>query len=369
MQWQRPSTPSASTGRGRRARSAYWLTSCSAGTALCLPSRPRSARASHTRCARFRSRRGSRRKCGQPSRRSLVASQQAPTTISPKTPRTSITLCAAARRPLVALATSTPHITTHTLSQVSHAWQDGHERKVQMLRAFLCLDALLAQTTVVALLLAVFLLPLGTGVNAWVPGFPFWAPSLLPLALLVLVLIWVELSRAGAVPHAWRPWALSPRTIWLDKCCIDQSSPEMIAAGTSSFGTFLADCDNMVAFVSPTYFTRLWWVRPSTHLALSRPQRQPRRPARGRCVYELATFCRMHNDPSLYSRLLLLSPEWPSVFNPFKSAPLSEEELAPLTSFRQADVQCAMPRDRAIVLDAIRREWGTEDRFELFVRT
>ena len=257
---------------------------------------------------------------------------------------------------------------THLLSQVSHAWQDGHERKVQMLRAFLCLDALLAQTTVVALLLAVFLLPLGTGVNAWVPGFPFWAPSLLPLALLVLVLLWVELSRAGAMPHAWRPWALSPRTIWLDKCCIDQSSPEMITAGTSSFGTFLAECDNMVAFVSPTYFTRLWWVRPSTHLALSRPQRQPR-PARGRCVYELATFCRMHNDQFLDSRLLLLSPEWPNVFNPFKLAPLSEEELAPLTSFRLADVQCAMPRDRAIVLDAIRREWGSEDRFERFVRT
>ena len=90
----------------------------------------------------------------------------------------------------------------------------------------------------------------------------------------------------------------------------------------------------------------------------------------GRCVYELATFCRMHNDRSaLDSRLLMLSPEWPSVFNPFKSAQLSEEELAPLTGFRLAEVQCAMPRDRAIVLDAIRREWGSEDRFERFVRT
>ena len=69
------------------------------------------------------------------------------------------------------------------------------------------------------------------------------------------------------------------------------------------------------------------------------------------------------------SRLLMLSPEWPSVFNPFKSAQLSEEELAPLTGFRLAEVQCAMPRDRAIVLDAIRREWGSEDRFERFVRT
>ena len=129
-----------------------------------------------------------------------------------------------------------------------------------------------------------------------------------------------------------------------DKCCIDQSSPEMIAAGVSSFGAFLAKCDNMVAFASPTYFSRLW------------------------CVYELATFCRMHKD-HLDGRLLLLSPTWPSVFNPFKSARLTEEELAPFTGFTLAEVQCAMPRDRAIVLEEIRRTWGSEAAFEGFVRT
>ena len=86
-------------------------------------------------------------------------------------------------------------------------------------------------------------------------------------------------------------------------------------------------------------------------------------------MYELATFCRMHKD-NLDSRLLLLSPTWPSVFNPFKLARLSEQdqELAPLEGIRLADVQCAMPRDRAIVLDAIRREWDSEMAFETFVR-
>ena len=84
-------------------------------------------------------------------------------------------------------------------------------------------------------------------------------------------------------------------------------------------------------------------------------------------MYELATFCRMHKD-KLDNRLLLLSPTWPSTFSPFKSALLSEEERAPLTNFRLADVQCAMPRDRAIVLDAIRHEWGSEVAFETFVR-
>ena len=76
----------------------------------------------------------------------------------------------------------------------------------------------------------------------------------------------------------------------------------------------------------------------------------------------------MHKD-HLSSRLLLLSPTWPSVFSPFKSGLLSEKELAPLTGFRLADVQCAMPRDRAIVLGSIRREWGSEAAFEDFVRT
>ena len=76
----------------------------------------------------------------------------------------------------------------------------------------------------------------------------------------------------------------------------------------------------------------------------------------------------MHKD-HLDERLLLLSPTWPSVFNPFKSARLTEEELAPFTGFTLAEVQCAMPRDRAIVLEAIRRKWGSEAAFEGFVRT
>ena len=140
-----------------------------------------------------------------------------------------------------------------------------------MLRAFLCLDALLAQTAVAAVLLAAFLIPLGAGISAWVHWFPWWGPSMLPLALLALVLLWVALSHLGAMPRAWRPWARSPRTIWLDKCCIDQSSPEMIAAGTSSFGIFLADCDNMVAFASSTYFSRLWWANTDPCLQAAPP--------------------------------------------------------------------------------------------------
>ena len=48
-----------------------------------------------------------------------------------------------------------------------------------MLRSFLCLHALLAQAAITMLLLSAFLLPLGTGIYAWLPWFPWWAPSVL----------------------------------------------------------------------------------------------------------------------------------------------------------------------------------------------
>ena len=145
----------------------------------------------------------------------------------------------------------------------------------------------------------------------------------------------------------------------------------MIAAGVSSFGAFLARCENMVAFTSPNYFSRLWCVPAPNHPPAFRfhcPCIPVSPHMCTRCVYELATFCRMHKD-HLDQRLLLLSPTWPSVFNPFKSVQLTDEELKPLTHFTLAEVQCAMPRDRAIVLEQIRREWGSEAAFETFVRT
>ena len=75
-------------------------------------------------------------------------------------------------------------------------------------------------------------------------------------------------------------------------------------------------------------------------------------------------------EGDLHERLLLLSPAWRGWWiNPFTSAQLSVEELVPLASFRLARMECAMPRDRAIVLDAIRREWESEADFEIFVRT
>lgn len=97
------------------------------------------------------------------------------------------------------------------------------------------------------------------------------------------------------------------------------------------------------------------------------------RRTRGRCVFELATFCRRYQGPELDKRLLLLSLDWPSFFNVRKKrarafARLRDEELAWLKGFSCRKAHCFKPTDRATVLKAVREEWGSEEAFDDFVR-
>jgi len=106
--------------------------------------------------------------------------------------------------------------------------------------------------------------------------------------------------------------------------------------------------DNMIAFVSPSYFSRLW------------------------CVFELATFCK-NNEGQLDERLHLFSLKWPTIFNPqwqfgCKKVGLDAEEKSWFENFDCLEVNCAKPSDRAYVLKAIRTEWGSEDEFNKYVR-
>merc|ERR1719193_646470 len=121
------------------------------------------------------------------------------------------------------------------------------------------------------------------------------------LIVMFLFLLWVFCSILNVIPSRLAPWALSRQTVWLDKCCIDQSSPEMIKAGVYSFDKFLGNCDGMVAFVSPTYFSRIW------------------------CVFELASFCKIREEHP-ERELLLFSLEWPSSINPYRSSEVTEKE-------------------------------------------
>ena len=70
----------------------------------------------------------------------------------------------------------------------------------------------------------------------------------------------------------------------------------------------------------------------------------------------------------LDEKLVLLSLDWRSVLHPLKPAALTEDERAWFKGFSCANVQCAKPSDRAYVLGQIRQEWGSEEKFELFVQ-
>jgi hypothetical protein len=85
-------------------------------------------------------------------------------------------------------------------------------------------------------------------------------------------------------------------------------------------------------------------------------------------VYELATFCKEHKN-ELPQRLLLLSISWASLLSPFKDGELTAEERDMFTNFHCRDARCFKPSDRAAVLREIRNEWGSEEAFDVYVRT
>ena len=113
-----------------------------------------------------------------------------------------------------------------------------------------------------------------------------------------------------------------------------------------------------------------------------------------RCVFELATFCKMHQR-DLRGKLLLLSLDWSSSLNPFHSGRLTSAERAYFVDFSCLKLQCTKPADRAFVLaqvvsfpctspapavracqlvsptapvEQVREKWGSEDEFDAFVR-
>jgi len=240
------------------------------------------------------------------------------------------------------------HDADHCSFFVSHSWRDRGDRKVAMLREVLFLQDFSARAIVVLVLLAAFVTPLGFPLAAYIPGLYWWVLPAAPLGLLVLLLAWIGIGLLGLLPSAITVWSLSTTTIWIDKLCINQESDETKAAGVAGFKRFLGQCDRMVAFISPSYFTRLW------------------------CVYELASFTKkhgMHESDSPSGKLLLLSLDWPSSFSPLKRARVSEAELDWIRNFSCRDAQCFKPADRAFVLESIRNDFGSETAFDTFVRT
>ena len=243
---------------------------------------------------------------------------------------------------------------------ISHCWADGGGQKASMLRGVLCLQPLLYSVLVIAPIVGLLLFPLGATyyfaidepaslsvsvspeLRLEVPRFAI--PSMLPFAWLLVTFVWVIASELGIVPIRYTPWRNLAQTIWLESACVDKSNAAaLLQAGYSEY---MAKCDCMVAFVSPGYFRRLW------------------------CVYELATFCRRYCDGPLRSYLeqdlMIMSGSWS--WNPCSRGFLTEEESKAIRSFRCRDARTLRPNDRAILLAYIRRDWGSEDAFDNFVR-
>ena len=84
-------------------------------------------------------------------------------------------------------------------------------------------------------------------------------------------------------------------------------------------------------------------------------------------MYEIATFCKA-NRGKLHEKLILLSLEWPSVFQPWGSAALTESDLAPLRTFHCRDARCYKASDRGAVMKAIYQEFGTAEAFDQYVQ-
>jgi hypothetical protein len=85
------------------------------------------------------------------------------------------------------------------------------------------------------------------------------------------------------------------------------------------------------------------------------------------CVFELALWCDEYRS-TLDEKLFLVSTEWEHFASPFKSRCLSEKELAPLRVFRLDNLKAFRPCDRADVVATIVKRWGSEAKFEQFVR-
>jgi hypothetical protein len=255
---------------------------------------------------------------------------------------------------------------------VSHAWNDEKNyprKKVRMLRGFLCLQQLLVRWTICFPLIALFFVPLGFAIDAIIKeaaynmekyekankgnggdggqsfasldnGYFSFVPWASVLLVYVLLLAWLYLASKDRLPQRVPPpWALYSTTLWLDKTCVRQDTDETIGAGTGGFSRFLKQCDQLIAFIGPNYFKRLW------------------------CVYELATFCRdkIVEGRNVQDHLLLLSLEWPSPLQPNKDPYLTNDERRMLETFSCLQVQCTKPSDRHIVLAAIRKNWREVD--------
>jgi len=96
---------------------------------------------------------------------------------------------------------------------ISHAWKDGGEQKLKMLREYLCLQGLLGLWMIAIVILSAFLLPVGFAIESHFNYFPGWILSMVLLLVMILFLFWVFISIKNIIPSKFAPWSISSQTV------------------------------------------------------------------------------------------------------------------------------------------------------------
>ena len=108
----------------------------------------------------------------------------------------------------------------------------------------------------------------------------------------------------------------------------------------------VASSERMVVLLGDQYLSRLW------------------------CVYELSEFVLLHRK-SLEGRLLVIGLDWPAWWNPinwFRDPTLSKAERRMVARFSCRLARCERTADRQHILAEIRKGWGSEESFDVWMQ-
>ena len=108
----------------------------------------------------------------------------------------------------------------------------------------------------------------------------------------------------------------------------------------------VASSERMVVLLGDQYLSRLW------------------------CVYELSEFVLLHRK-SLEGRLLVIGLDWPAWWNPlnwFREPTLSKAERRMIDMFSCRVARCERTADRQRILAEIRKGWGSEESFDVWMQ-
>jgi hypothetical protein len=229
---------------------------------------------------------------------------------------------------------------------LSHCWNDPPEAKASLLRSFLFVQTFVAVTLSATIVFALAVIPTGIILSEINSTIVWWAPCVFVLCMGGLVLLWTMVAHFTGAKSQYAPWFVSRISCWLDKCCIDQSSPESKKSGIAHLGDSLEKCKCMIVIFSAQYLERMW------------------------CTYELAAYCKlMQNDPE--KKLVFLSLSWSAWYSPKhlgKAVELSKEETSALRTYSCKNAKIWKREDRDIVLAKIKEQWETVELFDTFVR-